>query len=97
MAKRKTPSQWQSLVEQQEQSDLSVPQFCSEYSISSASFYKWRQRLATSEPSAATEPAPSFIDLSTLASSRDHQHESDKPWHIVLSLGNGVELRLSQP
>lgn len=97
MAKRRTPSQWQSVVDQQEQSGLSVQQFCSEHSISSASFYKWRQRLSTSEPTQTKEPAPSFIDLSTLSSSRDHQNDSDKTWHIVLSLGNGVELRLSQP
>lgn len=96
MAKRRTRSQWQSLVDQQEQSGLSVPQFCSEHSISSASFYKWRHRLATSELSPATEPSPSFIDLSTLSSNRGHQNETDQPWRIVLSLGNGVELRLSQ-
>lgn len=96
MAKRKTPAQWQALVNQQEQSGLSIPQFCSEHSISSPSLYKWRQRLSMPEPSSTSEPTPSFIDLSTLSSNHDHQSESDKPWHIVLSLGNGVELRLSQ-
>ncbi|MEX0624350.1 MAG: transposase [Saccharospirillum sp.] len=96
MTKRRTPSQWQSLVEQQAQSGQSVPKFCSEQSISSASFYKWRQRLGASGLSAASQSTPSFIDLSTLSSDHAQQSETDKPWHIVLSLGNGVELRLSQ-
>jgi hypothetical protein len=42
-----------------------------------------------------TEQAPvrqdsQFIDLSALA------HHGNTRWHIVLSLGNGVELTLSQ-
>lgn len=97
MARRRTPSQWQSLVDQQKQSDLSVPKFCSEHSISSASFYKWRQRLERSEPGSVSKPEPSFIDLSSFSSSSGHPTGVGKSWHIVLSLGNGVELRLSQP
>lgn len=97
MTKRRTPSQWQSLIEQQKQSGLSVPTFCSEHSVSPASFYKWRQRLEAPEPGPETKPEPSFIDLSSLSSSSGNPLEGDKAWHIVLSLGNGVELRLSQP
>ncbi|MHA7881555.1 MAG: IS66 family insertion sequence element accessory protein TnpA [Saccharospirillum sp.] len=97
MAKRRTPSQWQSLIEQQKQSGLSVPTFCTEHAISPASFYKWRQRFETSEPGPETKPEPSFIDLSALSSKVGNPIDADRPWHIVLSLGNGVELRLSQP
>ena len=97
MTKRRTPSQWQSLVDQQKQSGLSVPKFCSEHSISPASFYKWRQRLETCERGPESKPEPSFIDLSSFSSNTSNQADADKPWHIVLSLGNGVELRLSQP
>lgn len=96
MTKRRTQSQWQSLVDQQKQSGLSVPKFCSEQSISAASFYKWRQRLETVGPEKVVKPEPSFIDLSSFSSSSGHQTDVGKPWHIVLSLGNGVELRLSQ-
>jgi len=49
MTKRRTQSQWQSLVDQQQQSGQSVSKFCSEHVISSASFYKWRTRLLNRE------------------------------------------------
>jgi hypothetical protein len=39
---------------------------------------------------AATDQEVSFIDLGTLSSSRE-----GRTWNIVLNLGNGVELRLS--
>lgn len=97
MAKRRAPAQWQSLIDQQKQSGLSVPTFCSEHSISPASFYKWRQRLETSKRGTELKPEPSFIDLSSFSSSSGHPTGVGKSWHIVLSLGNGVELRLSQP
>ena len=39
---RKSPAQWQALVNQQTQSDLSVTNFCQEHKISESSFYKWQ-------------------------------------------------------
>jgi hypothetical protein len=54
------------------------------------SFYKWRQRLAPQSEQAAERQDTQFIDLSAFA------HQGNTRWHIVLSLGNGVELTLSQ-
>lgn len=94
MRKHRTPEQWQVLVEQQRGSGLSAPQFCQQQSIGYASFCHWRKRL--SDPStggtARSEDA-SFLDLSSLMST---SQSSSAGWNIVLSLGNGVELRLSQ-
>tara|TARA_R110002110_G_scaffold159559_5_gene357386 strand:+ start:636 stop:893 length:258 start_codon:yes stop_codon:yes gene_type:complete len=42
-------------------------------------------------PAAAADQEVSFIDLGALSSSSE-----GRAWNIVLSLGNGVELRLSQ-
>ena len=39
---RKSPAQWQALVNQQTQSDLSVTNFCQEHKLSESSFYKWQ-------------------------------------------------------
>ncbi len=39
---RKSPAQWQALVNQQKQSDLSVTNFCQEHKLSESSFYKWQ-------------------------------------------------------
>ncbi|PTB84890.1 IS66 family insertion sequence hypothetical protein, partial [Pseudidiomarina aestuarii] len=51
---------------------------------------KWRQRLAPQTEQAPVRQDTQFIDLSALA------HQGNTRWHIVLSLGNGVELTLSQ-
>lgn len=91
---RKNIEQWQALVEQWQQSGQSAKQFCREHHLGYASFCQWRKRLSQAgEPATDSELAsarPSFIDLSTIGPTPPHG------WHIVLSLGNGVELALSQ-
>ena len=39
---RKTRSKWQSLINNQKQSGVSVPEFCQQHDISESSFHKWR-------------------------------------------------------
>jgi putative transposase len=89
---RRTPTQWQTLVEQWQQSGQSARRFCEEQSLGYASFCQWRKRLVRESLPAAPQQdsATSFIDLASLASA------SNGGWTIVLSLGNGVELKLSQ-
>lgn len=93
MRKHRTPEQWQTLVDQQRDSGLSASRFCRQESIGYASFCKWRKRLsaASADDSNASEKA-GFLDLSSLMG----VSSSASSWNIVLSLGNGVELRLSQ-
>ena len=94
MRKHRTPDQWQALVNQQRDSGLSARQFCEQENIGYASFCNWRKRL--SDPSvddSAGSGEASFLDLSSLM---DTSQPSGPGWNIVLSLGNGVELRLSQ-
>jgi hypothetical protein len=71
---------------------MSAKQFCTERAIGYASFCQWRKRL--SEPDKMTvkerDTAPGFIDLAALSPG------SPRGWEIILSLGNGVELKLSQ-
>ena len=78
-------------MDQQRSSGLSAVQFCKQEDIGYASFCHWRKRL--SDNPIAQSPSPDetdFLDLSSLMES------SGPSWNIVLSLGNGVELRLSQ-
>lgn len=89
--KRRTPEQWQQVVNDWQQSGQSARAFCTEQSIGYASFCQWRKRLSTSEALNEPEPAPSFVDLGALT-----EGNGSGGWRIVLSLGNGVELRLSQ-
>ena len=92
---RRTPQQWQALIEQWRDSGLSAARFCEEKRVGYASFCHWRKRLAD-EQSSDGQDTPSedaaFIDLGSLARSR-----ADNGWSIVLSLGEGIELRLSRP
>lgn len=95
MRKHRTPEQWQALVDQQRLSGLSAPQFCKQENIGYASFCNWRKRLSVdrSTDDAADSGKASFLDLSSLMGASP---SSGPGWNIVLSLGNGVELRLSQ-
>ena len=90
----RSASEWQALMSQWQASGLSAPAFCGQQGIGYASFCQWRQRLRTAD--VVDEPAatPStFIDLGALSAGNATMGQG---WHIVLSLGNGVELRLSQ-
>jgi hypothetical protein len=94
MRKHRTPEQWRVLVDQQRDSGLSAPQFCKQESIGYASFCNWRKRLPdpSTDDSAGSGEA-NFLDLSSLMGASP---STGPGWHVVLSLGNGVELRLSQ-
>lgn len=85
---RRNRSQWAELIEQWRASGQSAREFCNAQGLGYASFCQWRRRLE----SAGAEPAdsaPGFVDLSTLSGTGGR-------WDIVLSLGGGVELRLSR-
>ena len=85
---RRSAQQWQALVEQWQTSGQNASEFCREQNIGYASFCQWRKRLQQDTSSPSTDGTP-FIDLSSLAN-------EERSWQIVLSLGGGVELRLSQ-
>ena len=92
---RRSREEWQSLIAQWQQSDLSAINFCKHHNISAASFYKWRQRLADVDGNHEQTPqtaSPSFIDISSLSTAVDHS-----AWQIVLNLGDGLSLTLSRP
>ena len=94
MRKHRPQNQWQTFVDKQRDSGLSAVQFCKQEDIGYASFCSWRKRL-TEEPAAdsAGSGEAGFLDLSSLMSASP---SAGPGWNIVLSLGNGVELRLSQ-
>ena len=89
---RQTPEQIQSLVTQFHQSELSSAVFCKKHGLAYSSFYKWCKKYSVSAPASVNRSSPptQFIDLQAMAA----PHHG--AWNIVLRLGNGVELLLSQ-
>ncbi len=84
----RSAAQWQYFIELWQSSGQSAAQFCKTHDLGYVSFCKWRQRLEVNEQ----QHSPTqFIDLSTLT-----QPTGSARWAIVLSLGNGVELKLNQ-
>ena len=91
---RRSPEQWQALIQQWQESGLSAPQFCEQHEVGYASFCNWRKRFNTQDsPAEESSSEAQFIDLQSLTAT---SADDSKGWNIVLSLGNGVELRLSQ-
>jgi transposase-like protein len=96
---RRSESAWRELVDRQEQSGLTVAQFCQREGIKSASLYGWRSRfrggrqdmavpeVAPRNAKTRETPSSGFIDLGALGSSRSR-------FEIRLELGHGVLLHL---
>ena len=89
---RRSSDQWQAVIEEQHQSNLSASAFCEQQAIGYASFCNWRRRLSTDadQPSSDEKRDTGFIDLSTLAENKS------AGWNIVLKLGEGMELSLTK-
>ncbi len=100
---RRSAQQWQSLLETQQDSGLSAPAFCKAQGIAYQSFMTWRKRLAPSDMSAAV-PESSFIELTPSAGTKPGESTSmgytvgasSMPTCIELSLGSGIELRITR-
>ena len=104
---RRSAEQWQSIVTAFHQSGLNEEQFCEEHDIGYVSLCKWRRHFSSasntdlrvnkvSNRNTTTVSEPAFIDLDTIASISSPLPAPSSHWHIVLKLGNGVELCLSQ-
>ncbi|WP_295457884.1 IS66 family insertion sequence element accessory protein TnpB [uncultured Thiodictyon sp.] len=80
------------VIERGERSPLGISGFCRAEGLGTASFYKWRQRLAAAAPSEALAPVkePRFLDLDPLAG----PISNGSAWDIELKRGAGVVLRL---
>jgi hypothetical protein len=88
----RSAAQWQHFIELWQVSGQSAAQFCKTHDLGYVSFCKWRQRFSAEYSADEQQHSPTqFIDLSTLT-----QPTGAARWSIVLSLGNGVELKLNQ-
>ena len=87
---RRTPQQWLTLFQTQQDSDLSVEQFCLEHGISTSNFYKHKASFTTDASITTTTAASPFSQV--------YLTEPDKQKNIPLqnikiNIGN-IELTL---
>ena len=72
MAGRHSREQWQELIAEQEQSGVTIAEFCRLQDVGPASFYQWRKRLrGEQEAGRAEEPVrePPFVPVSITGTS----------------------------
>jgi putative transposase len=95
---RRSESAWREIVARQQQSGLTVTEFCKREGLTAASLYGWRVRLrqaATGKKTSQTifdrdrveRTSEEFIDLGAIGSSRGR-------FEVRLDLGGGVLLQL---
>ena len=102
---RRDQSQWQKLVDQQSNSGLSAAAFCRNRNIGYPSFMAWRKRLLSSESGSVPQHTPTrFVELTPAYSENDNEFQNltRRATHtcssfcVELSLGDGIELRISR-
>jgi len=93
--RQRSLNQWKKILQRQEQSGLSVAQFCHQESLGLSNFYMWRSRLGLSKSvESATLAASSFIDLGQLNDSDPvNASSASERWELELNLGNGMTLK----
>jgi putative transposase len=95
---RRGESAWCEIVARQEQSGLTVTEFCKREGLKAASLYGWRVRLRQAATGKKTSPtiadrsgfertSAEFIDLGAIGASRGR-------FEVRLDLGGGVLLQL---
>ena len=82
---RRSPSEWQQLIDEQARSGLSQTAFCAARTVSTTSFQHWKRRLAAT----AAAPSSPWLELGALP-----ERPVATGWDLELELGAGVCLRL---
>lgn len=82
---RRTPTQWQSLIDLYEQSGQTQEAFCGEHGIPTSGFHAWRKRLAgPTKPS--TELSP-LIDITPSLSHTASETQKRSACQVELEIG----------
>ena len=68
--KRKSPSEWQALVAEQQASGLSVKAFCREHGLVDKTFYNQRNKLSR-VPGSADRTKPGFVQVQPAPAAMD--------------------------
>lgn len=90
MPPRRTPDQWQKLMEQFDSSGKTREQFCHSKGIALATFAMWRRKLRATALVAAP---PAFVQVELPREAEFISAESHEPPDLVVELPYGVILR----
>jgi transposase-like protein len=91
MTSRRTPNDWQTIIDQYQASGLKASEFCRQNNITASNFYVWRKKLLE-EPTSEQSDTQSSVDS-------DNWHlmtptQESQQWDLELSLPGGVTLRM---
>lgn len=89
--KRRTRQQWQALVDEQAESELSVSEFCAQYDLTVSNFYLWRKKLSDDSQSPAQQDNWLAFDIPASGN-----QSAGSTWEIELALPGGVVLRMNR-
>jgi len=89
---RRTPQQWLTLLQTQQDSDLSVKQFCLEQGISTSNFYK-KKAAATPIPAISIATTAMISPFSQAHLAKPELKNTNSLRDIKLNIGN-IELTL---
>jgi putative transposase len=89
---RRSSAQWQRLIAEQADSDLTQSAFCRARGISPSSLKYWKRRLAGLAASTVDVAGPGFVELT--AAVADDAVAGGHSWDVELDLGTGMVLRL---
>lgn len=89
---RRTPEQWQSILNEQANSGLSQAAFCQRNAIAFATFQTWRKKL--NSPTVNT--SASFVEVPRTEPDGAQALPLDQGLRVRLELGAGVVLELSR-
>ena len=85
---KRSPQQWQQVIEAQRSSGMTIVQFCKAHKINPSTFYAYRKKC---NDMPALEATSQWLPLDTILP----EVPDTKQWQIELRLPNGVVLNMS--
>ena len=85
---KRSPQEWQQLIDAQEAGELTIAQFCHTNKINQSTFYLQRKKL---QEIALPQTSSQWLPIDTVAS----KQPDTRQWQIELTLPNGVVLNMS--
>ncbi len=90
--RRRTPDDWQEIIDQFQASGLKASEFCRQNNITASNFYVWRKKLLGESNLEQCNDSKSPIGSDSWQLITPSQES--QPWDIELSLPGGVTLRM---